>query len=45
METIVGNVDNVEFLFEAQLEEQAGIEALPFSGMDSKCVFFMNRKS
>jgi len=36
MDDIIANVDNIRFDIEVALEEQVGIQPLPFPGMDSK---------
>ena len=36
MEEIVGHVNNIRFDIEVALEDQLGVQNLPFPGMDSK---------
>lgn len=40
MEDIIANVDDIRFDIEVALEEQLGLQPLPFPGMDSKSVYF-----
>ena len=35
MENIIANIDDIRFDIEIALEEQLGIQPLPFPGMDS----------
>ena len=35
MEEIISNIDDIRFDIEVALEEQIGIQPLPFPGMDS----------
>lgn len=39
MEDIIANVDDIKFDIEIALEEQRGLQPLPFPGMDSKHCF------
>ena len=41
MEDIIANVDDIRFDIEVALEEQLGLQPLPFPGMDSKLVCFL----
>ena len=36
MQEVVANVDQIRFDLEVSIENQVGIQALPFTGMDSK---------
>lgn len=43
MEEIIANIDDIRFDIEIALEEQLGIQPLPFPGMDSKHFMLSNK--
>ena len=41
MEDIIANIDDIRFDIEVALEEQLGIQPLPFPGMDSMKIIYL----